>query len=202
LKEYLAARQGRTILVAPKGYGKTLLLIAKKKSFLEARSGIVMAENLFIDRPTGVFPNYRREVIESLSSDYEFWKALWRLCIALSAIKRFARETKDTSLDRIATGHEWFRKILSDGSKYFEAGELFTDLMNLEYRSILTVISRSNFLFPYLNRINTPVIFFIDNVDEYFRPVLENRSPGPTREASTEIEITNCGHWHRSRSRA
>src|SRR6266481_9043825 len=52
IKAYLAPRhQERTILVAPKGYGKTLLLIAKKKSFLEARSGqIVMAENRFIDR--------------------------------------------------------------------------------------------------------------------------------------------------------
>ena len=46
IKAYLAPKhQERTILVAPKGYGKTLLLIAKKKSFLEARSGqIVMAE--------------------------------------------------------------------------------------------------------------------------------------------------------------
>ena len=30
--------------------------------------------------------------------------------------------------------------------------------------------------FPYFNRINTQIVFFIDNVDEYFRPVLEDRS--------------------------
>src|SRR6266481_4587451 len=59
IKAYLTPKyHERTILVAPKGYGKTLLLIAKKKSFLEARSGqIVMAENRFIDRPLGSFPS-------------------------------------------------------------------------------------------------------------------------------------------------
>ena len=31
-------------------------------------------------------------------------------------------------------------------------------------------------IFPYFNRINTQIVFFIDNVDEYFRPVLEDRS--------------------------
>ena len=68
IKAYLAPKhQERTILVAPKGYGKTLLLIAKKKSFLEARSGqIVMAENRFIDRPLGIFPVIKRELLIGL----------------------------------------------------------------------------------------------------------------------------------------
>src|SRR6516162_2024397 len=68
IKAYLAPKhQERTILVAPKGYGKTLLLIAKKKSLLEARSGqIVMAENRFIDRPLGIFPVIKRELLIGL----------------------------------------------------------------------------------------------------------------------------------------
>ncbi|MBV8089548.1 MAG: hypothetical protein JO139_08215 [Alphaproteobacteria bacterium] len=180
IKAYLAPKhQERTILVAPKGYGKTLLLIAKKKSFLEARSGqIVMAENRFIDRPLGIFPVIKRELLDLLSSDYEFWKSLWKISLSLSAIKAFARATRERPADRNLLSHDWYARIITDDHKYFEAGEIFTDLLSQDYKYIFNIIARSAVIFPYFNRINTQVVFFIDNVDEYFRPVLEDRSAG------------------------
>jgi hypothetical protein len=180
IKAYLTPKHHeRTILVAPKGYGKTLLLIAKKKSFLEARSGqIVMGENRFIDRPLGIVPVVRRELLELLASDYEFWKSLWKISLSLSAIKAFARATKERPADRIVTRHDWYRRIITDDVNYFEAGEIFVDLLSEDYKYIINIIKESNFIFPHFNRINTQVVFFIDNVDEYFRPVLEDRSPG------------------------
>jgi hypothetical protein len=178
IKAYLAPKhQERTILVAPKGYGKTLLLIAKKKSLLEARSGqIVMAENRFIDRPLGIFPVIKRELLDLLASDYEFWKSLWKISLSLSAIKAFARATRERPTDRALLEHDWFGRIIADDHKYFEAGEIFADLLSQDYKYIINIISKSNAVFPYLNRINTQIVFFIDNVDEYFRPVLEDRS--------------------------
>ena len=180
IKAFLTTKHHeRTILVAPKGYGKTLLLIAKKKSFLEARSGqIVMAENRFIDRPLGIIPVVRREILELLASDYEFWKSLWKISLSLSAIKAFARATKERPADRVAPRHDWYRRIIADDHKYFEAGEIFVDLLSQDYKYIINIIGASNFIFPHVNRINTQVVFFIDNVDEYFRPVLEDRSAG------------------------
>jgi hypothetical protein len=178
IKAYLAPKhQERTILVAPKGYGKTLLLIAKKKSLLEARSGqIVMAENRFIDRPLGIFPVIKRELLDLLSSDYEFWKSLWKISLSLSAIKAFARATRERPTDRALLDHDWYGRIIADDYKYFEAGEIFADLLSQDYKYIINIISKSNAVFPYFNRINTQIVFFIDNVDEYFRPVLEDRS--------------------------
>ena len=178
IKAYLAPKhQERTILVAPKGYGKTLLLIAKKKSLLEARSGqIVMAENRFIDRPLGIFPVIKRELLDLLSSDYEFWKSLWKISLSLSAIKAFARATRERPSDRTLLDHDWYSRIIADDHKYFEAGEIFADLLSQDYRYIINIIAKSNVIFPYFNRINTQIVFFIDNVDEYFRPVLEDRS--------------------------
>ena len=52
--------------------------------------------------------------------------------------------------------------------------------MSQDYKYIINIISKSNAVFPYLNRINTQIVFFIDNVDEYFRPVLEDRSARTT----------------------
>jgi hypothetical protein len=178
IKAYLAPKhQERTILVAPKGYGKTLLLIAKKKSLLEARSGqIVMAENRFIDRPLGIFPVIKRELLDLLSSDYEFWKSLWKISLSLSAIKAFARATRERPTDRALLDHDWYGRIIADDHKYFEAGEIFADLLSQDYKYIINIIAKSNAVFPYFNRINTQIVFFIDNVDEYFRPVLEDRS--------------------------
>ena len=180
IKAYLTPKHHeRTILVAPKGYGKTLLLIAKKKSFLEARSGqIVMAENRFIDRPLGIFPVIKRELLELLASDYEFWKSLWKISLSLSAIKAFARATRERPNDRNLMAHDWYARIITDEHKYFEAGEIFTDLLSQDYRYIINIIANSSVIFPYFNRINTQIVFFIDNVDEYFRPVLEDRSAG------------------------
>ena len=182
IKAYLAPKhQERTILVAPKGYGKTLLLIAKKKSLLEARSGqIVMAENRFIDRPLGIFPVIKRELLDLLSSDYEFWKSLWKISLSLSAIKAFARATRERPTDRALLEHDWYGRIIADDHKYFEAGEIFADLLSQDYKYIVNIIARSNAVFPYFNRINTQIVFFIDNVDEYFRPVLEDRSARTT----------------------
>jgi hypothetical protein len=182
IKAYLAPKhQERTILVAPKGYGKTLLLIAKKKSFLEARSGqIVMAENRFIDRPLGIFPVIKRELLDLLASDYEFWKSLWKISLSLSGIKAFARATRERPTDRALLEHDWYGRIVADDHKYFEAGEIFADLLSQDYKYIINIIAKSNAVFPYLNRINTQIVFFIDNVDEYFRPVLEDRSARTT----------------------
>src|SRR5215831_4243524 len=178
IQAYLTPKhQERMILVAPKGYGKTLLLIAKKKSFMEARSGqIVMAENRFIDRPLGIFPVIKRELLDLLSSDYEFWKSLWKISLSLSAIKAFARATRERPTDRALLEHDWYGRIIADDHKYFEAGEIFADLLSQDYKYIINIISKSNGVFPYFNRINTQIVFFIDNVDEYFRPVLEDRS--------------------------
>jgi hypothetical protein len=156
-------------------------LIAKKKSLLEARSGqIVMAENRFIDRPLGIFPVIKRELLDLLASDYEFWKSLWKISLSLSAIKAFARATRERPTDRALLEHDWFGRIIADDHKYFEAGEIFADLLSQDYKYIINIISKSNAVFPYLNRINTQIVFFIDNVDEYFRPVLEDRSARTT----------------------
>jgi hypothetical protein len=194
IKAYLAPKhQERTILVAPKGYGKTLLLIAKKKSFLEARSGqIVMAENRFIDRPLGIFPVIKRELLDLLASDYEFWKSLWKISLALSAIKAFARATRERPNDRDLLAHDWYSRVITDDHRYFEAGEIFTDLLSQDYKYIINIIARSNVIFPYFNRINTQIVFFIDNVDEYFRPVLEDRSAGTSSRYSLYRNRSNA----------
>src|SRR5260370_4741985 len=149
IKAYLAPKHHeRTILIAPKGYGKTLLLIAKKKSFLEARSGqIVMAENRFIDRPLGIFPVIKRELLELLSSDYEFWKSLWKISLSLSAIKAFARATRERPGDRDLLAHDWYGRIITDDHKYFEAGEIFADLLSQDYKYIINIIAKSNVIF-------------------------------------------------------
>src|ERR1700736_3433270 len=136
IKAYLTTKQHeRTILVAPKGYGKTLLLIAKKKSFLEARSGqIVMAENRFIDARAGLFPVIKRELLELLATDYEFWKSLWKISLSLSAIKAFARATRERAGDRDLSLHDWYGRIITDENKYFDAGEIFADLLSQDYK--------------------------------------------------------------------
>ena len=78
----------------------------------------------------------------------------------------------------ISLTHSWYARIIADDQKYFEAGEIFADLLGQDYKLIINIIANSSTIFSYFNRINTQIIFFIDNVDEYFRPVLEDHSAG------------------------
>src|SRR6266850_2500167 len=151
-----------------------------------------MAENRFIDRPLGIFPVIKRELLDLLATDYEFWKSLWKISLSLSAIKAFARATRERPGDRDLAAHHWYSWIIADENKYFEAGEIFADLLSQDYKYIINIIAKSNIIFPYFNRINTQIVFFIDNVDEYFRPVLEDRSAGTNNRHSLYRNRSNA----------
>ncbi|TMJ45452.1 MAG: hypothetical protein E6G90_15840 [Alphaproteobacteria bacterium] len=64
--------------------------------------------------------------------------------------------------------------------------------MSQDYKYIINIIAKSNVIFPHFNRINTQIVFFIDNVDEYFRPVLEDRSAGTNNRHSLYRNRSNA----------
>jgi len=151
-----------------------------------------MAKDRFIDRPHGNLRMRKKEELESLASDYELWKAVWKISLSLAAVKAFARATKDNSFGRGLDGHEWYRRILAE--ELNEAGDIFVDLIAQDYKYIIDIINKSNNIFPHFNRINSPIVFFIDNVDEFFNPFLENRSVRP-RNSSTLYRTRNNDLW-------
>lgn len=78
-------RDTKFIASAPKGYGKTLLVKAKRLSLQNAHSGILLLpENMLVDRPAGTLPILDKLVTDRKATDHQYWKRAWLLAICLA----------------------------------------------------------------------------------------------------------------------
>lgn len=170
-------RGDKYIISAPKGFGKSLLLIARTAQIIETSGGLVTgAGGQLIDRPSGVFPNFSTDKIHILMDDYQFWKNIWKISIMASAVKSNMSSRKlhikagqmgcDPLLD----------EALSDRVLYQSATSFFTLLVESPLPQQIAVINNLGKLTPYFLAITSQVSFCIDNVDEYFKPILENNA--------------------------
>lgn len=161
---------GRILLVAPKGFGKTLLLRSKRERLeAERKSTHLLPENALTDKPFGEVRIFSEKEIERIVSDDRFWRNAWRLAIAVAMLKfaqrkgsdrvqldptEFAsaglRELYENELRKTVTDH--LPPILSfHTSDYFKALKDFGDKIAPVYRQV-----------------KVPAATFIDNVDQFF----------------------------------
>lgn len=73
LDNFMDEESKQTLVVAPNGYGKTLLLKAKRASL--SHDFTCFPKDLVIDRPTGVPNLSKKEYGDTLHSDL-YWKTL------------------------------------------------------------------------------------------------------------------------------
>jgi hypothetical protein len=78
----------RLFLVGPKGFGKTLLLLAKRLSFERARSSFhLLPENDLVDKPVGQVRIFSRPDIDKIMQDEMYWEHVWLMAIVLALHK-------------------------------------------------------------------------------------------------------------------
>lgn len=155
-------RDSKFLIVAPKGYGKTLLLKLKKAKLLaEEHDTFLIPPNLLIDRPTGA-PDFsdgdlRKEKVT-------FWKNLWMCSITLSVLHALDREALTKSKAR-------YLKELYSAEVGHTPSDIFTALLQGSRGDLLQIESEwaKNFM-PYYAAIHRPVAIFIDNIDDFFDP--------------------------------
>ena len=161
-------RDFKFLVVAPKGYGKTLLLKAKRIALQR-----VSPEMLFIpqggsliDRPPGTPPLFTKEEIDRKSSDIQYWKTLWITSICLSVLQH---------VDRSALTHidSDFTRELVNSPVLSTVGDVFNSLLHLtDAQYFRTTNACLAAIIPYYRSIRRSVATFIDNVDDYFYPQL------------------------------
>ena len=175
IKDFLSESDGEHFIIsAPKGFGKTLLLIAKSKQLDEHQrySTPTTSRTGIIDSPHGRFPELSRERIESLSG-YSLMKDLWALSIMVAAVKFEAQET-GRDLNHVECD-SWIMARLFGDTKTYSPCQAFADLICEDIKVMYRVLGSQQSLNAYFDDIQTPIVFFIDNVDEYFEPMLESR---------------------------
>jgi class 3 adenylate cyclase len=161
IDEFLAhGRDEKFIVTGTKGFGKTLLLKAKRVAFQQSKSTVCLPENSLLDKPIGD-KIFSAEMIELYGHTSDNWRKVWLISIAATVLKhlgladglwvnpRLAALLNDANLRGVI---DHFVNLLD-----FPRGDLFKSATETD-----------SHLVPRLRGINSPVAIFIDSVDEYF----------------------------------
>jgi class 3 adenylate cyclase len=160
LEAFLNAGDDKFIVVGTKGFGKTLLLKAKRIRLQRADGVLCIPENTLLDKPIGD-KIFGKDQLALYAESTEWWTKVWLIAIAAAVLKRLDLLAGVRVDARLAA-------LLEDRSLRGVIDH-FVNLLDLprsELHRCATDVD--NALVPRLRALNSPVAIFIDNVDEYF----------------------------------
>jgi hypothetical protein len=182
IKGFLAeTRAEHFIISAPKGFGKTLLLIAKRMQLNEHSSELDRGGEI-VDRPPGTFTDVGRNRMNEYKSDFDLWCRIWTYSVKVAAINVHARSASgrapavDAAADSALPLDAWTKGLMNQSDHFRSPALIFTALLDVDYTTRQKALNSYNKVSVIFARIQSQVAFFIDNVDEYFAPALENNS--------------------------
>ncbi len=166
IEAFLAPQRGdKFIVVATKGFGKTLLLKAKRVA-LQDRA-VCLPQDSLLDKPVGD-KIFSADMV-ALYRHVEPWSNVWLIAIAAATLKRL-----DMADDLRVSGR--LHALVADDSLR-SVIDHFVNLLDLPRSELFRCVNdTNNRLVPRLRTIATPVAIFIDSVDEYFNKHIKHRS--------------------------
>lgn len=168
IESFLSPESTKFLLVAPKGFGKTLLLRAKRERLEQQRHGrLLLPENAMVDKPLGSVPVFSKDEITRLNRDAAFWEGAWLISMALAVIKAVQRHDESADLASPDMLDSDLAPLL-DG-RLHTVTDIFAQVVSLSPRQYFKAQQDlQKVLGPAFREIHTPVGVFIDNVDEHF----------------------------------
>jgi class 3 adenylate cyclase len=150
------------LVIAPKGFGKTLLLKAKRQSMRE-RYRTILPERALVDKPSANPDLMSHREYGSVRETEAYWKALWSIALTLAVEKHLGIcPALSGPLEKVVR-NEHLRS----------ACDLFTNLLALTRDAYFAAFKDYvTHLLPVFRRIHSSVAMFIDNIDEYFEDFL------------------------------
>lgn len=150
------------LVIAPKGFGKTLLLKAKRQSMRE-RYRTILPERALVDKPSANPDLMSHREYGTVRATEAYWKALWSIALTL-AVEKHLELCPELSgpLEKLVR-NEHLRS----------ACDLFTNLLALSRDAYFAAFKDYvTHLLPAFRRIHSSLAMFIDNIDEYFEDFL------------------------------
>ena len=160
IEGFLTAGDDKFVVVGTKGFGKTLLLKAKRIRLQRTDSVLCIPENTLLDKPIGD-KIFSKDQLALYAQSTEWWTKVWLISIAAAVLKRLELLEGLRVDARLAA-------LLEDRSLRGVIDH-FVNLLDLprsELHRCATDVD--NALVPRLRALNSPIAIFIDNVDEYF----------------------------------
>ena len=150
------------LVIAPKGFGKTLLLKAKRQSMRD-RYRTMLPERALVDKPSANPDLMSHREYGAVRETEAYWKALWSIALTLAVEKHLGLCPELSGPLEKLVRNEHLRS----------ACDLFTNLLALSRDAYFTAFKDYvALLLPIFRRIHSSVAIFIDNIDEYFEDFL------------------------------
>jgi hypothetical protein len=159
-------RDDKFIVIATKGFGKTLLLKAKRILYQrEGRSACLPIGNL-LDKPIGD-KIFGREALAFFAASPLPWSKLWLTAIAVAALKHVGAVDGLNVSPRLAN--------LIDDGRLHGVIDHFVRLLDYTPSELQRCATDTDgHLVPRLRTIKAPLAIFVDGIDEYFNKHVES----------------------------
>ena len=169
------------LIIAPKGFGKTLLLKAKRQS-MRQRYGTMLPERALVDKPSANPDLMSHREYGAVRETEAYWKALWSIALTLAVEKHLGVcPPLSGPLEKVVR-NENLRS----------ACDLFTNLLALPRDAYFAAFKDYvAHLLPVFRRVHSSIAMYVDNIDEYFEDFLA-ADPGD----SEEQRAIYRSYWH------
>jgi hypothetical protein len=161
-------RSDRFVVTATKGFGKTLLLKAKRIAYGDGNA-VCIPENGLLDKPIGdkVFD---AGMVALYGESTDNWKRVWLVAIAVAVLKRL------DMTDGLRLNPQ-LHALVADPN-LTSVIDHFVNLLDFDRGDLFRAASETdNQLIPRIRTISKPVAIFIDSIDEYFNKHVTTQAP-------------------------
>ena len=158
-------RDDKFIVIGTKGFGKTLLLKAKRILYQRKTHAVCLPTSNLLDKPIGD-KIFSKDALAFFAESPLPWSKLWLTAIAAATLKHLGQTAELKVNPRLA-------RLLAD-TPLRGVIDHFVRLLDFSPSELLRTASDTDgHLVPRLRAVNTPVAIFIDGVDEYFNKHIE-----------------------------
>ena len=158
-------RDDKFIVIGTKGFGKTLLLKAKRILYQRKTRAVCLPTSNLLDKPIGD-KIFGKDALAFFAESSLPWSKLWLTAIATATLKHVDQTDGLEVNPRLA-------RLLAD-APLRSVIDHFVRLLDFAPSDLLrTANDTDGHLVPRLRALNTPVAIFIDGVDEYFNKHIE-----------------------------
>src|SRR5262249_28949767 len=160
-------RDDKFVVIGTKGFGKTLLLKAKRILYQRDNRPPCLPVGNLLDKPIGD-KIFGKEAIAFLAASSLPWSKLWLTAVALAVLKHLGK------LGGLRVNARLASLIADDGLRgVIDHLVRLLDMSPTDLQRCAT--DTDGHLVPRLRAVTAPIAIFIDGVDEYFNKHVETR---------------------------
>jgi hypothetical protein len=176
--------KGTTIVIAPKGFGKTLLLKAKRLS-IQDKYAHLLPSGALVEKPSGLPSVIPTSDYGDLRESEGYWRSVWLLSFTIAVLK---------AADHLPGRCSRSLKAIFQDDNLLSVWEIFDHILSAQVNTYHQLNNDYNdALLPGFRRLHESTAIFVDNIDEYYEGILREMNAGRDRPTGAKVKRS---FWH------